>query len=98
MLAFLCVLLVVVVVYIICFHYESIRAVYVAARIPGPAALPIIGNGLLFFNKSSPGNQNNNNMQQFRFQFDCLIGHAEQRTIAPNLLTNFRLYLITMIF
>lgn len=55
MLGFLGVLLAAVIVYILYFHYENIRAIYFAAKIPGPRALPIIGNGLLFVNNTSAG-------------------------------------------
>lgn len=32
------------------------RTLYLSTKLPGPAALPILGNALLFLNKKSTGN------------------------------------------
>lgn len=55
MLGFLAILFVTIGVYILKFHYEYVRLVYLSMRIPGPRALPLLGNGLLFINKTSAG-------------------------------------------
>lgn len=49
------VIAVAIIAYICAFHYESMHTIYLALKIDGPPALPIIGNGLLFFNNSSTG-------------------------------------------
>lgn len=55
MLGFLTILSATIVVYVLKFHYEYVRAIYLSMRIAGPRALPILGNGLLFINKTSAG-------------------------------------------
>lgn len=56
MFTFLGILLATIIVYIIRFHYEFIRAIYLSMKINGPRAYPFIGNGLLFLNNTSAGN------------------------------------------
>lgn len=41
--------------YFLCFHYDFIRAFLLTLQMDGPPAYPIIGNGLLFFNKNAAG-------------------------------------------
>lgn len=48
-------IVVIVVTYLLYFHYKSIRAICLSLKIDGPPALPIIGNGLLFINNTSAG-------------------------------------------
>lgn len=47
------VLLSIVIVYFLCFHYKIIHAFYLSLKIDGPPALPLIGNGLMFLTDSS---------------------------------------------
>lgn len=35
----------------------SFRKIFLSLKLPGPIPLPIIGNGLLFLNKSPAGNE-----------------------------------------
>lgn len=44
-----------VALYILAFQYSYLRKFFLVLRIPGPTAYPLIGNGLLFANKSSVG-------------------------------------------
>lgn len=53
MLIVLGVFLAIIIAYILRFHYNLIRATYVARKINGPPALPLIGNGLMFLSDSS---------------------------------------------
>lgn len=57
MLGFLAILLATVVAYILKFHYDYLRMIYLSMKIAGPRAIPVLGNGLLFLNKSSSGTQ-----------------------------------------
>lgn len=57
MLTFFGILLATIIVYILRFHYELVRAIYLSMKINGPPAYPIIGNGLLFINNTSAGIQ-----------------------------------------
>lgn len=52
---FLSILLASIVAYILRFHYEYVRQIYLSMKIAGPHAIPIIGNGLMFINKTSAG-------------------------------------------
>lgn len=45
-----------VALYFLRFHYDFIRAFVMSLKVDGPPAYPIIGNGLIFFNKSAAGN------------------------------------------
>lgn len=45
-----------VALYFLRFHYDFIRAFFMSLKVDGPPAYPILGNGLLFFNKSASGN------------------------------------------
>lgn len=56
MLYLLPIFLTIIVLYIIRFYYDLIHAFWLSIKLNGPPALPIIGNGLLFFNKTSAGN------------------------------------------
>lgn len=49
------VLAVTIIAYICAFHYKFMHKFHLSLKIDGPSALPIIGNGLLFFNNTSPG-------------------------------------------
>lgn len=55
MLSFLGILLATIVAYILRFHYEFVRQIYLSMKIAGPRALPILGNGLMFLNNTSAG-------------------------------------------
>lgn len=55
MFLFLTVFLSVVIAYILKFHYEYVRAFYLSLKIDGPRAYPLVGNGLMFINKTSDG-------------------------------------------
>lgn len=43
------------VLYILWHYYYFIRAFFLARKIDGPPAYPLIGSGLLFYNKNSAG-------------------------------------------
>lgn len=49
------VIVVAIFAYICAFHYKYMRAFYLSLKICGPPALPLLGNGLLFMNKTSAG-------------------------------------------
>lgn len=53
MLVFLGVLLTTAVVYFLRFHYKIIHSFYLAVKINGPPAFPLVGNGFLFLSSSS---------------------------------------------
>lgn len=55
MFLFLGVLLATIIAYVLRFHYEFLHAFYLSLKMTGPPAYPLIGNGLLFMNKSSAG-------------------------------------------
>lgn len=55
MFLFLGILLATIIIYILRFHYEFVRAIYLSMKIRGPRAYPIIGNGLIFMNNTSAG-------------------------------------------
>lgn len=55
MLGLLAIVLTTIVVYILKFHYTYVREIYLSTKIAGPRALPLLGNGLLFINKTSAG-------------------------------------------
>lgn len=48
-------ILVTVAVYALRYFYDTIRAFWIARNIDGPPGLPIIGNALLFVNKTPAG-------------------------------------------
>lgn len=54
---YLGVLLATITFYFLRFHYDLVRQWYMSLRIPGPIALPLIGNGLLFVGRSPTGTQ-----------------------------------------
>lgn len=49
------VLLATIIFYFLRFHYDLVHQWYLSLKIPGPIALPIIGNGLLFLGRSPTG-------------------------------------------
>lgn len=49
------VLLATILFYLFKFRYDLVHQWYLALKIPGPFALPLIGNGLLFLNRSPTG-------------------------------------------
>lgn len=49
--------------YILRYYYDCIRGYFLALKVDGPSAYPIIGSGLLFYNKSPSG---------IRFYFFCV--------------------------
>lgn len=55
MFPFLGILLITIIIYIVRFHHEFVRAIFLSMKIRGPRAYPIIGNGLLFLNNTSAG-------------------------------------------
>lgn len=55
MFPFLGILLATIIIYILRFHYEFVRAIFLSMKISGPGAYPIIGNGLMFLNNTSAG-------------------------------------------
>lgn len=55
MLLILGVIAVAIIAHICAFHYKFMHTIYLSLKIDGPPALPIIGNGLLFFNNTSTG-------------------------------------------
>lgn len=55
MFAFLGILFATIIIYILRFHYEFVRAIFLSMKISGPRAYPIIGNGLMFINNTSTG-------------------------------------------
>lgn len=68
MLFYLGVLLATIIFYLFKFHYDLVRQWYMALKIPGPVpALPLIGNGLLFLNRSPTGK-----IEIFRLEIDEL--------------------------
>lgn len=69
MLTFLGILLTTVVAYIIRFHYDIVRALYLSMKISGPRAYPLIGNGLMFINNTSAGIFDRNLIILFYFLF-----------------------------
>lgn len=50
---FLSVFVVIIVIYLVCLNYEKIHTFSISLKMDGPSGIPIIGNGLLFINKSS---------------------------------------------
>lgn len=50
-------ILVTVAVYTLRYFYDTIHAFWIARNINGPPGLPIIGNALLFVNKTPAGKQ-----------------------------------------
>lgn len=49
------ILLAIIGLYFLRYYYDYIRAFLLSLKIDGPPALPIIGNGLLFVNKTPAG-------------------------------------------
>lgn len=47
--------LAIVAFYFLRFHNDLIRGFFLSLKMDGPPALPVIGNGLLFFNKTAAG-------------------------------------------
>lgn len=68
MLFYLGVFLATIIFYLFRFHYDLVHQWYLSLKIPGPTALPIIGNGLLFLNRSPTGKM------EFCSQFVLLCG------------------------
>lgn len=54
-LCFLIILLISLFASYIIYKHNFIRQIQLSGKLPGPPALPIIGNGLLFLNKSAVG-------------------------------------------
>lgn len=55
MFLYLVILLVTLAVYYLRFHYDVIRSYFMSWKVDGPIALPIVGSGLLFLNKTPTG-------------------------------------------
>lgn len=54
---YLVLLLTTITFYFLRFHYGFIRRWYLSLKIPGPIALPIVGNGLLFLDRTPTGSK-----------------------------------------
>lgn len=55
MLGFWSVFLIIIAIYLLLFHYKFIRLLFFSMKIPEPCALSILGNALVFINKSRAG-------------------------------------------
>lgn len=51
----LIILAILVAAYALLFHFTYIRSIFVAWKVDGPTAYPLIGCGLMFINKTSVG-------------------------------------------
>lgn len=56
MLVYLGIVSIAILVYFLWFHYDLFHVWYLSLKIDGPTPLPIIGSGLMFINKTLPGN------------------------------------------